>query len=68
MYCRRKKRQEEIDYNLHNSLDLFVFPPAWRSGVVLECYVEAVMHMLGLGVVESNFDLVTKWLSPTPVK
>jgi hypothetical protein len=38
-------------------------PPLWRGNISLDSYVEAPMHLMFLGIVESTIKLVHEWLS-----
>ena len=63
----KSKEQDNVDYSHTQGIGTFQFPAAWLSTQLkLEDYIEAPMHLLFLGLTESNYDLITKWLSSTP--
>ena len=63
----KSKEHDNIDYSESKGIGKFQFPAAWLSTQLkLEDYIEAPMHLLFLGLTESNYDLITKWLSSAP--
>ena len=44
----------------------FSFPAGWSDILSLDDFIETVMHLLGLGVAPSNFDLITIYLKELP--
>jgi hypothetical protein len=63
-------KEQSIDYWVAEAICVdaivkFKFPAAWlnkKDGLALMDYIEAVMHMLALGICESNFELANDWL------
>ncbi len=61
------RKQPEADYGQAHKIGNFHFDPAWLSTQIsLQDFIEAIMHQLFLGASESNFELITDWLSSTP--
>jgi hypothetical protein len=66
--CAKAKEQADIDYEAPDGIGGFDFPAAWQSDLMVPDFIEAVMHLINLGVQESNFDLITKWLTDVPAR
>lgn len=65
--CKKAKKQESVRYNEEAGICGLQFPGSWLSfQISIMDYIEAVMHILFLGVAKSNWELVTKWLTDTP--
>ena len=65
--CGKAKEQGNVNYEEGDAIGKFQFPAAWLSGEIsLRDFIEAIMHQLFLGVAESNYELITKWLSDCP--
>ena len=65
--CRKDKTQDTIDYFAKEGIGKFEWPPAWLSDQIsLKGHIEAIMHITGLGIEESNFELIARWLADTP--
>ena len=65
--CARAKGQENIDYHQLDGIGNFKFPASWLSQEIsIQDYIEAPMHELFLGIAESNYELLTRWLSSAP--
>ena len=64
--CAKRREQDEVGYDSPNGIGSFGFPAAWLSDISILDFIETVMHMLNLGLAESNFDLATKYLSELP--
>ena len=73
--CAQLKKQDEIDYHDREGIHAFTdvegkahkfdwIAPWLDKDLSLDGYIEAIMHILFLGVEESNFELVGKWLLP----
>ena len=62
-----RNRYDACNYGEDDKIGKFHFPAAWLSTqVTLHDHIEAPMHLLFLGLAESNYDLITKWLSTAP--
>ena len=60
--------QQAVDYSDPTGIGSFKFPAAWTSKeVLLTDFVETVMHQLFLGIAESNFELINKWLKESKI-
>lgn len=55
-------RGVDVDYNDPLCVGGWPFPPAWTGDIEIEDYIEAVMHLLCLGIAKSVFELTSKWL------
>ena len=65
--CAKAKAQDTVDYREEGGIAQFRFPASWLSNEIsMRDYIEATMHQLFLGVAESNFELMTKWLADAP--
>ena len=53
---------EPVDYSSETHLSLFRYPASWSDKLPLTSYIELAMHQLFLGIVKSNFELVSQWL------
>ena len=60
-----RNRYNACNYGEEDKIGKFHFPVSWLSTqVTLQDHIEAPMHLLFLGIAESNYDLTTKkWLS-----
>lgn len=54
--------QIDIDWNHEESVGGYVFPAAWTGDLAIQGFIEMLMHLLFLGVAESNFTLCNKYL------
>ena len=62
-----KEKGAQQDYSSDNCIGELTFPAPWCSkGLTLCDFIETIMHILFLGVCESNMELVTMWLSQLP--
>ena len=64
----KEKQQDATAYDSPVCIGSFDFPAAWFGDLSLFDFIETVMHMLALGIAESNLDLMTKWLSNLPAR
>ena len=65
--CAKAKKQDNINYFQFDGIGDFRFPASWLSSEILvQDYIEAPMHQLFLGVAESGYELITKWLADAP--
>ena len=65
--CLKRKEDETVNYVDNEGIGDFKFPAPWLSKEIsLRDYIEAVMHLLFLGIAESNFDLIQIWLKGLP--
>lgn len=65
--CGKAKQHDDVDYDKKDGIAGFEFPAAWTSkDIPLDGYIEAIMHLLFLGVEEANYELIGKWLTGTP--
>jgi hypothetical protein len=61
------KSLEAVDFNMPDKIGTFQFDPAWLSTeITIQDFIEAVMHQLFLGAAESNYELITTWLTKLP--
>jgi hypothetical protein len=51
-----------VDYFEKENIGTFRFPAAWLGDLSVKEYIEAVMHLLNLGIADSLLDLTTSWL------
>ena len=59
--------EQPVNYDSSVKIGNFNFDPAWLSkDIMLQDFIEAVMHQLFLGAAESNYELITMWLSDLP--
>ena len=60
----RKSHEENlpVDYTLDDRIGNFFFPAAWNGDVPIPRFIEMLMHLLFLGVAESNFTLSLDYL------
>jgi hypothetical protein len=59
--------EQPVNYNSSVKIGNFNFDPAWLSkDIMIQDFIEAVMHQLFLGAAESNYELITMWLSDLP--
>ena len=66
--ARSAQEQQPVDYKDPLGIGNFKFPAAWTSKeVMLPDFVETVMHQLFLGIAESNFELINKWLKESKI-
>ena len=49
--------EEVVDYNLPGKVGIYVFPAAYTGDMKLNLFIEMLMHLLFLGIAESNFKL-----------
>ena len=54
-----------VNYNDQESIGSFKFPWAWLGDISVSDYIETIMHLMHLGITESNLELATKWLKKT---
>ena len=54
--------EEEVDYNSPTGIGSYQFPAAWVGDMPLRLFIEMLMHLLFLGVAESNFKLCNLYL------
>ena len=65
--CGKEKKHDTVRYDSREGIGDFEWPAAWLGGdISVKGYIEAIMHMLYLGIEESNFELIKTWLSDTP--
>ena len=55
----------EVSYSDKESIGAFQIPAAWIGDISLSDYIETIMHLMHLGISESNLDLATQWLKKT---
>ena len=59
----KAKLQAGVNYDKKGDIGGFELPTAWCSPEVsIRDFIEAIMHLLFLGVAESNWELTTMWL------
>ena len=59
----KAKQEADVDYEENGTIGGFELPAAWLNpDVSIRDFIEAVMHLLFLGVAQSNFELITMWL------
>ena len=67
--CAKHGAQNEVDYFENDRIHNFFFHPSWcASDLEVSDFIETVMHQLGLGVAQSNFELCSMFLADTPQK
>ena len=54
--------EEDNDYNLQTSIGSYKFPASWNGDIALKLFIEMIMHLLFLGVAESNFVLCNMFM------
>ena len=65
--CAKAKEQDLINYDDPKGIGKFKFPGPWRSSEIsLRDCVEAIMHQLFLGIAESNYELISQFLTSVP--
>ena len=66
------RRGQHIDYDSPAGIkspvanESFSFPACWTDNLSLDDFIETVMHLLGLGIAPSHFDLITIFLKELP--
>jgi hypothetical protein len=55
-----------VDYENSERLGGYQLPAAWDGDLPLQHFIETLMHLLFLGIVESNFKLCNKYLLNIP--
>ena len=65
--CAKAKTQDDINYSQFDGIGDFQFPASWLSNEIsVQDYIEAPMHQLFLGVAESGYELILRWLADSP--
>ena len=57
-----------VNYQDDERVGNFLFHPAWSGEIELEDYIEAVMHLLHLGIAEDIMELGTEWMKASRQK
>jgi len=61
--CRKEKRQDEVNYELSESIHTVKFPGSWLcKDICLEDNIEAIMHLLFLGIAKALMELLMIWI------
>ena len=60
---RKNKQADAVAYDDPKGIGELLFPASWfGNDLSLKDYIEAIMHMLFLGVQESNYEMIQNWL------
>lgn len=65
--CKKAKEENEVQYDEDTGIFGFKFPGSWQSiQISILDYIEAIMHILFLGIAKSQWELQAKWFTDTP--
>lgn len=59
------RNQTPVNYDLHDRIGDFLFPAAWIGDMPMHLFIEMLMHLLFLGVAESDYVLFNLYMQST---
>lgn len=63
--AKASRKSVQVSYDDPYCIGEFEFPGTW-NGIPLKYYIEAIMHLLFLGISKSNLELIMVWMKSTP--